>query len=68
MTSKCLCQPSDTGFKSLRGNSESLRSNTYRSGHQQTGHCSEGSGKCSRGQSSKEINMLNKVQFEEHWF
>lgn len=45
--------------------------NTYKSAHQQTGHCSEGSGKCSGGQSSKEIhtqdNYLN-VEFEEYLF
>lgn len=45
--------------------------NTYKSAHQQTGHCSEGSGKCSGGQSSKEIHIqdnYHNVEFEEYLF
>lgn len=31
---------------------------SYRSDHQQTGHCSEGSGKCSEGQLSEKIEIF----------
>lgn len=34
------------------------RIDTYRSDHQQTGHCSEGSGKCSEGQLSEKKKFL----------
>lgn len=34
------------------------RIDTYRSDHQQTGHCSEGSGKCSEGQLSEKNKFL----------